>query len=54
MEREFYEVTAALAELVEDGDLELACARCPYAGECEARELFWGCAAWEESMGEDL
>ena len=54
-EREFYEVTGELAELVEfGGDLDPACERCPYADRCQREELWWGCGAWEQSMGEDL
>lgn len=54
-ELEFWRVTGELAELVEaGGDLEPACAQCPYADRCQQEELWWGCGAWEQSMGEDL
>jgi hypothetical protein len=54
-DREFYEVTSELSELVEyGGDLEIACERCPYRDHCHREELWWGCGAWEESMGDDL
>jgi len=54
-DREFYEVTSELSELVEyGGDLEIACERCPYRDRCHREELWWGCGAWEESMGDDL
>jgi len=42
-----------LAELAEQY-FEDGCAHCPYCEQCEAQELFWGCAVWEEQMGEDL
>ncbi len=52
---EFYEVTGELAELVEaGGELETACERCPYRAQCRQDELWWGCGAWEQSMGDDL
>ena len=36
-------------------ELELEdCNGCPFAVECEAHELFYGCAVWEDEMGEDL
>lgn len=36
-------------------ELELEdCNGCPFAGECEAHELWWGCPVWEDEMGEDL
>lgn len=54
-ERKFYEVTDELATLVEyGGDLEPACARCPYAKQCEAQGLYYECSAWEQAMGDDL
>ena len=54
-ERKFYEVTDELATLVEyGGDLEPACARCPYAEQCKTQELYYGCGAWEQAMGDDL
>jgi len=53
--KEFWEVTAELAELVEyGGDVKVACAKCPYADQCKKNELYWGCCAWEQSMGDDL
>lgn len=30
------------------------CENCPFANECEELQLFWGCAVWEDEMGEDL
>lgn len=52
---EFYEVTGELAELVEaGGELETACERCPYRARCRQDELWWGCGAWEQSIGDDL
>lgn len=33
---------------------EDGCEHCPYAEQCGAEELFWGCGVWEEQMGEDL
>ena len=53
--REFYEVTDELATLVEyGGELEPACAQCPYAKQCKAQGLYYGCGAWEQAMGDDL
>lgn len=31
-----------------------SCAECPFASVCGDHELFWGCAVWEDMMGEDL
>ena len=31
-----------------------SCEGCPFADQCEALELYWGCPVWEEGMGEDL
>lgn len=31
-----------------------ACKHCPYREECNEKEGWWGCGAWEEGMGEDL
>jgi len=41
-------------EEMEVGMEMVGCVGCPYAEECEALELFWGCAVWEDEMGEDL
>lgn len=47
---DFYDVVAELeAQYGEDG-----CAHCPYAGQCDHQELYWGCGVWELQMGEDL
>lgn len=35
-------------------ELEQTCETCPLRDVCGQAELFWGCVAWEESMGEDL
>ena len=48
--REFYEV---VNKLLDQYGAE-GCEHCPYAEQCEARELYWGCGVWEEQMGEDL
>ena len=34
--------------------LDNCCAKCPFAARCQAEGLCYGCAVWEESMGEDL
>lgn len=54
--REMREVAAELAErYVRYGEgCEEACERCPYAERCAAEGGCWGCAAWEEGMGDDL
>lgn len=31
-----------------------SCEVCPFAAQCEAEELWWGCGQWEDEMGEDL
>lgn len=46
-----YEV---VEELLEEYGCEHACEHCPYAEECSAQELYWGCVVWEEQMGDDL
>ena len=33
---------------------EGACDHCPFAQECEEKEMWWGCPVWEDQMGEDL
>lgn len=48
--KEFYEV---VDKLLDQYGAE-GCAHCPYAEQCKARELYWGCGVWEEQMGEDL
>lgn len=48
--KEFYEV---VDKLLDQYGAE-GCAHCPYAEQCETRELYWGCGVWEEQMGEDL
>ena len=55
MMEEFREITDKLADLVKyGGDIEPACERCPYEGRCSREELYWGCSAFEQSMGDDL
>ena len=34
--------------------LDNCCAKCPFAARCHSEGLCYGCAVWEESMGEDL
>ena len=34
--------------------LDNCCAKCPFAARCQTEGLCYGCAVWEESMGEDL
>ena len=46
-----YEV---VEELLEEYGCEHACEHCPYAEQCSAQELYWGCVVWEEQMGDDL
>jgi len=50
--------TACGGDWIEDGiteeQLEACCAACPFCSRCEAEGLCYGCAVWEESMGEDL
>ena len=54
-EEEFTTVTTALAGCVKYGKgCDKACARCPFSDLCGKEELFWGCGAWEEGMGDDL
>ena len=31
-----------------------ACTNCPYHERCQSETLFYGCAVWEESMGEEV
>lgn len=33
---------------------EGACDHCPFAQECEEKEMWWGCPVWEDQMGDDL
>jgi hypothetical protein len=35
-------------------ELENMCEGCPYAEQCQAQQLYWGCGIWEAQMGEDL
>ena len=48
--REFYEV---VDRLLDQYGTE-GCEYCPYAEQCQAQQLYWGCGVWEEQMGEDL
>ena len=35
-------------------ELDKMCECCPYAEQCQAQQLYWGCGIWEAQMGEDL
>jgi hypothetical protein len=53
--KEFYEYTDRLMYMVEyGGDLDVACDQCKYCDRCTKECLYFGCGAWEESMGDDL
>ena len=61
MTREMINVTTELAETYvwnTEENIETACAtactHCPYRERCHSEELYFGCAVWEETMGEEL
>lgn len=41
-------------EALTEAQCDACCEHCPLAQQCEEQELYWGCAVWEESMGDDL
>lgn len=44
----------AIRTLMEGKTFEQTCTACPYAKTCERYQLYWGCPAWEEEMGEEV
>ena len=54
--KNFNNTTDELMNAVLDEQLtvEQACEVCPYAGQCDANDLYFGCGVWEVSMGDDL
>ena len=56
MERlERIEFSQIIEELMSTyNDLGECCANCPYADQCENRELYYHCDVWETGQGEDL
>lgn len=49
----FNEMEKKMLKKIHELELE-DCNSCPFAGECEKHELWWGCPVWEDEMGEDL
>lgn len=49
---EIHAITWTMELITEE--LEQTCETCPLRDVCGQEELFWGCGAWEDSMGEDL
>ena len=50
----FHDITTKICD---DDTIEckdFRCDYCPYSDVCDKHELFYGCAVWEDEMGNDL
>ena len=43
-----------MVEGLEEEQIEAICTNCPFCNRCYETGLCYGCAVWEEAMGNDL